>query len=142
MNSTVPNAGLHRNAETLVDVTIDSAKRLRDATSTEVGRLAADVEELVKTLANVTDSEVPRIRDKAGGRLRRLVARLGPEPAGFMRADAAWSPPPTRTCMSAGGPPSESPPQPPSRSALFRYAGVDVSRPGIARARFTRRRCV
>ena len=64
MNSTMANAKLRRNGETLVDDAVDSAERMRDAMTIEVGKLAADVEELVKKLANVTDSEVARIRDK------------------------------------------------------------------------------
>ena len=64
MNSTMVNAERRRNGETLVDDAVERAERLRDAMKAEVGRLAVDVEELVKKLASATDSDVVRMRDK------------------------------------------------------------------------------
>src|SRR5512141_1695766 len=77
MHSTMPNAELRRNGETLVDDAVGGAERLRDATRTEVGKLAADVEELVKKLANVTDSEVAQLRDKVQRTLKATRRSLG-----------------------------------------------------------------
>lgn len=76
MNSTTPNAELRGNGKNPLDDAAQGAERVREATRIAVGRLTADVAELVKKLANVTDADVARVRDKVQGTLAATRSSL------------------------------------------------------------------
>lgn len=71
MSATMTTAEQRGNGETLVETAAEGVERVRYAANGEVGRLIADVEDLVKKVAHVTDAEIARVRDKVA---KTLVA--------------------------------------------------------------------
>lgn len=64
MSATMTRANIRRKGETLLDDTVDSASRLRSAAGDEIEKLLADVDDLLGSIADVTDTDITRVRDR------------------------------------------------------------------------------
>jgi ElaB/YqjD/DUF883 family membrane-anchored ribosome-binding protein len=75
-NGNQARADVRSAAEATVDDALDGAEAVRSSARAEFNRLAADVEDLVRKVAHVTDADIARVRQRVEEKLastRRLV---------------------------------------------------------------------
>ena len=64
MSSTMAGTDVRNGIDGLTDDALAGAERVRDAAGQEVNRLIADVEDLVKKVARVSDADIARVRQR------------------------------------------------------------------------------